>query len=646
MVLSDQRVWTSLLSKKVMLRCVSFARKRNTKIVLNLPDSVPEWKFWFFYARFEEAVTPEELKRGQRRLWNSSNRTALNGIQQRGPFLRWYQGHPLLGFQALLPMENWRDVHAAKHQVPCRALVRLPGGCRLRSFIAQITERSRRSVRKRRNALLRGPTTLSKEAQESLARQDEENLQASLALFYEAHRSGLLVASPEASMDSVSLELGLLESMPPPILARDIGADTTSPIPILEPKTSEALDQEGVGADIARAQGSRPMHDADQGEVKAHVHRGVLGSIFEEVSFCPFGEQVFHRPFDMEARAMKILGDLLPELLEQERICLIDGCSSRIEYRYHLLGKHFKFPMGRSHALDQFGVSNITDKERRKIIVARKRPEEVGVEQVSREVLRPDISVHTEKELLDEVFAKVRGIARERLESERVELDGACDDAKGISLAKQDLERALAEVTTEADNLHLQKFSVKASLQRLSSQVEHAQGKTSRLSSELDVVQTEQDEAVGRIAAAEENVLQSSTKLVALRSKTEALRARGADLEACVSSNSGESDTDTIWLYRILFGGGQYASRYRYSEPWSTLQERITVLSSRESELLAESKTMRAEVARLRTELKTLRVKRLQVASTHGGDTLFSGSISVDTRASIIAEYLQSDIHQ
>ncbi|KAL5984534.1 hypothetical protein ACLOJK_018639 [Asimina triloba] len=50
----DRHFWVSLLSKKVILECVTFAEKRNTKIVSNLPDSVLEWKSRFFYSHFRK----------------------------------------------------------------------------------------------------------------------------------------------------------------------------------------------------------------------------------------------------------------------------------------------------------------------------------------------------------------------------------------------------------------------------------------------------------------------------------------------------------------------------------------------------------------------------------------------------------------
>ncbi|KAL6004026.1 hypothetical protein ACLOJK_004572 [Asimina triloba] len=180
------------------------------------------------------------------------------------------------------------------------------------------------------------------------------------------------------------------------------------------------------------------------------------------------------------------------------------------------------------------------EEERLKIIAVRKCPEEVGVEQVSREVLRPDASVPFEWKLLEEVLGKARGMARERLEVER---------------ERCRVEGAILELCS----------------------AENAREEASRLSSELDVKRDECDEAVGRVVVAKEEVLRFLTALVALRSETKALRAHS-------------NDPDT----------GKESSRARLEaarREVSALQEQVVVLSSRKSELPTESETIRAEVA-------------------------------------------------
>ncbi|KAL5976329.1 hypothetical protein ACLOJK_020660 [Asimina triloba] len=166
----------------------------------------------------------------------------------------------------------------------------------------------------------------------------------------------------------------------------------------------------------------------------------------------------------------------------------------------------------------------------------------------------------------------------------RAKLDEARDNAKGVFLAKQDLERPLAEATT--------------------------------------------DEAVSSTAAAREEALRLSAGLVALTSEAEALHAHSAGPDI-----RGEPSRAELEVVR-----GEALA----------LQKRIAILGSRESELFAESEAAQEEVARLRTELMMSRggLERLQAASSQGGDTLSLGSISVSTHASVIVKYLRSNVYQ
>ncbi|KAL6003142.1 hypothetical protein ACLOJK_023365 [Asimina triloba] len=383
-----------------------------------------------------------------------------------------------------------------------------------------------------------GPTTVNKEAQERLVRQEEEDLQAGLALSHEkARRSGLFIASPEASVDPTSFR---------------VSAFTCS---------------QGVEADTAEAQGSLSERDADPCGVGVPMRHGILRSTFGEASFYPSGERLFCQPFDMKVKSLKILGDFLPvqsrgirechalgltpslnkegrgvdermllkylpdvwkELSElEERVCLIDGCVSWAKHRYH--------------------------EECQKIITTGKRPKEVGLE-AEREHCQVKHMVEGERhfffQLLEmgqhanRVEVVREGAERALLEllsvwdATTVKLDKARDDTEGVSLTKQDLD-------------------AKASLLRLSNQADHAQEEASKLLFELDVVWTKRDEAVNRVMASREE------------SKVKALRAHDAD-----PSTNEESS-------RV----GLEATRGEAS----TLQERVVVLSSRESELLAES---------------------------------------------------------
>ncbi|KAL6002575.1 hypothetical protein ACLOJK_034509 [Asimina triloba] len=147
-----------------------------------------------------------------------------------------------------------------------------------------------------------------------------------------------------------------------------------------------------TGSSLSRAEIFVSRCDGNPSGGGALVRRDVPGSTFGEASSCPSNEEIFSRPFNMEARAMKILGDLLPielrsirknhalgrtptqdreglgagermlrnylpnvwkELLElEQRIRLLDGCASREEYRYHMLGKRLQFLVDRPHARD------------------------------------------------------------------------------------------------------------------------------------------------------------------------------------------------------------------------------------------------------------------------------------------------------
>ncbi|KAL5985565.1 hypothetical protein ACLOJK_027550 [Asimina triloba] len=288
---------------------------------------------------------------------------------------------------------------------------------------------------------------------------------------------------------------------------------------------------------------------------------------------------------------LNYLPDVLKELSKlEERIYLIGGCSSQEEYCYHKLGEAFRHSRGATSNSGSIQGGN-------------------GRASIPRDP-EARLGAPSKWELLEEVLAKARGVARERLEAERelchiegmaegeqhfffqllkmgrhtnraetrqeeaektiielrlilnakrAELDEAHDDVEGVSLTKQDLEWALEKA-------------------------KYARGEASRISFELDVVRAEQDKAIGRAIATEEKVLQSSTELVALRAEAEALYTRGTDPYA------GEESS--------------------HSEEVSILQEQIIVLSSRELELLTKSETIRAKVAWLWMELKTWWAKR------------------------------------
>ncbi|KAL5978858.1 hypothetical protein ACLOJK_018753 [Asimina triloba] len=176
-----------------------------------------------------QIVATEELERGQRAALGPSS----GSVRFRRPLI--------LG-------ENRRGIRTVKHRVirgSPTPVLHCPG------HRAWSEERS-----KKRKHLVKvdlagqGLTALNKEAQERLARR-EEDLQAGLTLSREeARRLGLFVTLLEASMDPVSLG-----PAPLPVPVMNIRADTTSPTPVLELETSEVPGREIVEADTVEPRG-------------------------------------------------------------------------------------------------------------------------------------------------------------------------------------------------------------------------------------------------------------------------------------------------------------------------------------------------------------------------------------------------------
>ncbi|KAL6004631.1 hypothetical protein ACLOJK_005186, partial [Asimina triloba] len=349
-----------------------------------------------------------------------------------------------------------------------------------------------------------------------------------------------------------------------------------SPNPAFDVGVPEASNRGDAGANASRTEIFMSRLEGSSGKGGTPMRCWILASIFREASSCPSNEEIFCRPFDMEARAIKILGDLLPvesrgvrknyalgllstldvegrglgeqmlkkflpdvwrELLElEERIRLVDGYSSREEYRYHILGQYSRFPVDCPRTLDRFETSGqMEEKEHRNIIDAVKRPKEVAMKQVPREVPRPDTPIHSEHKLeeewklMEEAGARARSVAwrrieverekcraegmtegsrhfflllmemgrrahraeawreeaekaavslRSALDAERADLEVARDDVDGILLLKRDLDGALASV--------------------------EAKEEISRLLSEIDILRAERDEAIRKAASADD----------------------------------------------------------------------------------------------------------------------------------------------
>ncbi|KAL6002822.1 hypothetical protein ACLOJK_023044 [Asimina triloba] len=141
--------------------------------------------------------------------------------------------------------------------------------------------------------------------------------------------------------------------------------------------------------------------------------------------------------------------------------------------------------------------------------------------------------------------------------------------------------------------------------------------------SELDDVRVKRDEAVGSVVAAREKAFQFSTNLVALRSETEALRARGADpningeiFRAELEAIRGEVSDPNKKILKIL----------RRLKLKKTLHEVVQDQKKNDSTHatkpigtnIPEFEAARVEVAQLRMELETSRadLECLQEASS------------------------------
>ncbi|KAL5980917.1 hypothetical protein ACLOJK_028837 [Asimina triloba] len=140
------------------------------------------------------------------------------------------------------------------------------------------------------------------------------------------------------------------------------------------------------------------------------VRRGVLGATLWQTSWCSANEEIFRYPFDIEARALKILSD-------------------------HLLVSTWREEALQSRAEETL-VGLLKDLDAAKF--------------------EQELSKETATELLAE------------LDAAKAEQDEALNEAKGGILAKRDLERALEEATAEVTRFLLQKLNAEASICLLS----------------------------------------------------------------------------------------------------------------------------------------------------------------------------------
>ncbi|KAL5975386.1 hypothetical protein ACLOJK_019708, partial [Asimina triloba] len=193
----------------------------------------------------------------------------------------------------------------------------------------------------------------------------------------------------------------------------------------------------------------------------------------------------------------------------------------------------------------------------------------------------------------EEIFRRPFNMRREfcclrsTLDAERANLEAACDNAEGILLSKCDLDKALA-----------------SDRERISA-----------LLFKIDALRAERDEAIWKVAGAEDRALQSLTGSPTLASR--AMPPLAHDL--------GEG---------LSFGEKALIVR----EPMADLNQEGPGLSE-------VSEPSQTEAAHLRAGLEPLRVECSQEESVRGSGSLPMG-LARSSSALIIAEYLRSDAYR
>ncbi|KAL5985202.1 hypothetical protein ACLOJK_036440 [Asimina triloba] len=527
--------------KKVILGCVTFVGKRNMKIVSNLLNSggTPCWGVplrWSEGLLEVVSTAPKELEAGQRMLLKFFQLCNLKWCPSKEAFFRWCQGLSFFGAPAVFVPEEAKERQlgeASGHGLEYRPYrIRYAYIGSISADIPFPASGSSADARPLTGGTIRGVP----EEEQTLG--ERYRLLAPNFFFFPfvpkkiGHEGkGLTIPDDEEwlARKEVDLQAELALSCEETRSFRIVGALSFAPSFEKEPSgTPVWAALEGAEARAVVDRGLEPQCRSNLEEAGASMRLGVLGATLGEMSSGSVNGQLFRHPFDIEARALKILCGLLPELMElEERICLIDGCSSWGKYYYPMLKECVRLSLGRPQ------------EERRKIIAVGKRPEESGMAQVTREVLRPDASFPSNWEHLEESLAGIISeacrMAGEELRGERrfffqllkmdrranrvkalqerakeavakliheaellVELDAsrakrdeARDDVEGAAFTKQDLEQTLEEATAKATGLCLQKLNAKTSIQPLSDQAACAQEEASKLSLELDTAKVE-----------------------------------------------------------------------------------------------------------------------------------------------------------
>ncbi|KAL6002966.1 hypothetical protein ACLOJK_023188 [Asimina triloba] len=231
-----------------------------------------------------------------------------------------------------------------------------------------------------------GPVMLQEEEEERLTRREEVDLHAALDLSREEVGCfGLAVSLAEPAN---SRPVALIDSMPAKsVHVVDVNFWERAFRSSIEGRQRAAtvrgfLTSQHQGRDKAsrRPQGIENSC-RNMSATPTPVSRRVFGATLGETSSCSADEEIFRCPFDIEARALKILSNLIPVLTWETAVGLLKDLDAS------------KF----------------------------------------------------EQELAKEIATKLLA----ELDAAKAELDEALDDAKGVILAKRDLERALKEATAE-----------------------------------------------------------------------------------------------------------------------------------------------------------------------------------------------------
>ncbi|KAL5980232.1 hypothetical protein ACLOJK_036699 [Asimina triloba] len=252
-------------------------------------------------------------------------------------------------------------------------------------------------------------------------------------------------------------------------------------------------------------------------------------------------------PLDPEGRGPRGVNRELNDL--EERICAVDGCFAWVEYQYHVMEKHPPLVLGRHHVEDL------------------KRPEELVLIQVAREVLRPNAPPSVWEHLEDFIKAMVVEACLEELRHEDTAGGGQRDQAKknivdlleardaallqqdeainnieAVIGAKRGLELALEEANAEVASLRLAMREIEASTKRLFEQLGALQAERARMEclwSEDSQSHEKATELTVKLEASKTEV-----KVVELTTKLEASRAEVAQLYEQVAELRGVEGID------------------------------------------------------------------------------------------------------